>query len=109
MKRTARSTTRRPHRRHREGGTGVARKAASVSQRRKRGPALRRPAESLDVLACMDRLDQHCEQITALGELMEIGGGEPLPTSTLATLGGWIKDEIAEVKALAQAIWEAGL
>jgi hypothetical protein len=88
--------TTRPDRRHRE-AAGVAQKAA---------PAMRRPAESLTATGCLDRLDEHCDEIAAVAGLMERCGEDPSAFETVI-LGTWIKSKISDIKALALAAWEA--
>jgi hypothetical protein len=88
--------TTRPDRRHRE-AAGVVHKAA---------PAMRRPAESLTATGCLDRLDEHCDEIAAVAGLMERCGEDPAAFETVI-LGTWIKRKISDIKALALAAWEA--
>jgi len=88
--------TTRPDRRHRE-AAGVAQKAA---------PAMRRPAESLTAVGCLDRLAQHCDEIAAVAGLMERCRENPSADDTVI-LGIWMNRKLSEIKALAQAAWEA--
>ncbi len=95
-RKTEAQTTKRPGPWHGE-ASGVAREAA---------PALRRPAESLTATGCLDRLDEHCDEIAAVAGLMERCGEDPSAFETVI-LGTWIKRKISDIKALAQAAWEA--
>jgi hypothetical protein len=67
---------------------------------------MRRPAESLTAIGCLDRLAQHCDEIAAVAGLMERCRENPSADDTVI-LGIWMNRKLSEIKALAQAAWEA--